>query len=192
MRRHTRPLPRPRSLTAAASVRAIRGASSRRSRCRTSSSTSSRCSDRHAQRRHARGLLARLSGVARLRRQDPARVGLQPEGHAVQLSVLAGEQAARPEQGHADAEDLPARQGGRLRPADGGLHHDGQLADGRADERPGVPGRRDRRPAHRRLGSRLRGRRLHGRVRQGRARPARHVPVRRQVGSWRRPPAPPA
>ena len=63
------------------------------------------------------------------------------------------------------------------------LHHDGQLADGRADQRAGLPGRRHRRPARRRFGVRLRRRGLRGRRGQGRADPARDVPVRGEVGA---------
>ena len=57
----------------------------------------------------------------------------------------------------ADAEDLRARRRGRQRPADGGLHHDGELADRGAHQRSRVPRRRHRRSADRRLGQRLRG-----------------------------------
>ena len=117
---------------------------------------------------------------------------LQPAGQHVQLSRLGGVAAAGPEHGLADAEDLRPRRRRGQRPADGRLHHDGELADQGAHQRARVPGRRDRRSADRRIGQRLHGRRLRRRVRQGRARPARHVPVRRRSGRWPRRPAPPA
>ena len=74
----------------------------------------------------------------------------------------------------------------------GRLHHDGQLADDGAHERAGVPGRRDRRPAHGRLG-----------VAAARPRTTRACPARSRSssaararsstsGSSRRPRAPPA
>ena len=77
-------------------------------------------------------------------------------------------------------------------PAERRLHHDGQLADGRADQRAGVPGRRDRRPAHRRLGRRLRRGRLRGR-RRARSRWSSAARARSSTsGSSRRPRARPA
>ena len=144
-----------------------------------STATRARCSRRAIRRRSTTS----SSTLERLR--------LQPAGQPVQLSGLGGDAAARAQPGLADAgkvyvpgdeedNDLPTRR----------LHHDGELAHGRADERPGVPGRRHRRPADGRLRSRLRRGRLRRRLRQGRARAARHVRVRRQVGSSPRPPAP--
>ena len=168
----------------AASARTIpkRNSSSAESPCRRSRSTSRAAADRHAQRRHARGVLARLSGVARLRRPDAqGRRATSRRSRSSTIPIWSEIAAAGAEHGLADAEDLPPRHRADSDQPTADFITMANSPTVALTNAPVFPVGGIVDPPTGGSASGCAGRRLRRRQGQGRARPARHVRVRRQV-----------